>query len=96
MSAQSIHPHEPHRVPRNAAGIASALPAEQRTAFYEELLAATPDEAKGVLLRWWGRAMLDTDPAQGARVAAALAGQAPTMPLAELLERRRAAGLTVD
>ncbi|GAA3127366.1 hypothetical protein [Streptomyces goshikiensis] len=30
--------------------------------FYRELLAAAPEEAEGVLRRWWCEAMLDTDP----------------------------------
>lgn len=96
MSAQPVHPHAPHRVARNAQGIAAALSSELRVEFYAELLAAAPEEAKGVLLRWWGRAMLDSDPDQERRVTAALAGAMQTVSLEELLERRRAAGLPVE
>ncbi|GAA3312101.1 hypothetical protein GCM10020295_83030 [Streptomyces cinereospinus] len=63
MTAQPIHPHEPERVPRNAEGIAAALDGARRMEFYRELLAAAPEEAEGVLRRWWCEAMLDTDPA---------------------------------
>ncbi|MFB7785606.1 hypothetical protein ACFY0N_37090 [Streptomyces vinaceus] len=96
MTAQPIHRHEPARVPRNAEGIAAALTAEARKEFYAELLAAAPEEAKGVLLRWWGRAMLDTDPDRGMRVSAALAGTTTTTSVRDIIERRRAAGLPVE
>lgn len=96
MTAQPIHRHEPERVPRNAEGIAAALTGAQRMEFYRELLAAAPEQAKGVLLRWWGQAMLDTDPDADSRADAALAGTLPTVSLDDLLARRRAAGLRVD
>ncbi|MFJ3883027.1 hypothetical protein ACIPW5_36965 [Streptomyces sp. NPDC090077] len=96
MSAQPIQRHEPERVPRNARGIAAALTVEGAKEFYSELLAATPEQAKGVLLRWWGQAMLDTDPGADARADAVLAGAVPTVSLDDLLVRRRAAGLPVD
>ncbi|WP_078910015.1 hypothetical protein [Streptomyces sp. NRRL S-87] len=96
MSAQPVHQAGPERVPRNARGIGSALAPEAAKEFYAELLAARPEEAKAVLLRWWGRAMLDSDPEQAARVEAVLAGRMPTLTVAELLERRRAAGLPVE
>lgn len=96
MTAQPIHQHESERVPRNAEGIAAALSGAQRMEFYRELLAAAPEQAKGVLLRWWGEAMLDTDPEADARADAVLAGTVPTVSLDDLLARRRAAGLPVD
>lgn len=96
MTAQSIRRHEPERVPRNAKGIADALTPEVAKEFYAELLAARPEEAKGVLLRWWGRAMLESDPGRQRRVASALAGTMPTFAVQDMLERRRAAGLPVE
>lgn len=96
MTAQPIHRHGPERVPRNAEGIAAALSGAQRMEFYRELLAATPEQAKGVLLRWWGHAMLDTDPDADARADAVLAGAVPTVSLDDLLARRQAAGLPVE
>ncbi|MGA6160582.1 hypothetical protein ACPEIC_45525 [Stenotrophomonas sp. NPDC087984] len=35
---------------------------ERRTEFYRELLTAAPEDAEGVLWRWWCEAMLDTAP----------------------------------
>ncbi|MFE1877517.1 hypothetical protein ACFW9N_42870 [Streptomyces sp. NPDC059496] len=96
MTAQPIHRHEPERVPRNARGIADALTPEAAKEFYAELLAARPEEAKGVLLRWWGRAMLESDPGRQRRVEAALAGTIPTIAVQDMLDRRRAAGLPVE
>ena len=96
MTAQSIHPHEPDRVPRNAEGIAAALDGARRMEFYRELLAAAPEEAEGVLRRWWCEAMLDTDPAGERLTVAALDGTLPTTAVADLIERRRAAGLPVE
>jgi hypothetical protein len=96
MTAQPIHPHEPERVPRNAEGIAAALDGPRRMEFYRELLAAAPEEAEGVLRRWWCEAMLDTDPAGDRLTAAALDGTLPTTAVADLIERRRAAGLPVE
>ncbi|MER6444245.1 hypothetical protein DEJ51_00845 [Streptomyces venezuelae] len=96
MTALPIHRHEPERVPRNARGIADALTPEAGKEFYAELLAAQPDEAKGVLLRWWGRAMLETDPGRQRRVEAALGGTLATVAVQDMLDRRRAAGLPVE
>lgn len=96
MTARPIDRHEPERVPRNADGIAAALSGAQRMEFYRELLAATPEAARGVLLRWWGQAMLDTDPVADERADAALAGALPTVSLDGLVARRRAAGLPVE
>ncbi|MGY4394033.1 VOC family protein [Streptomyces sp. TE12347] len=96
MTAQPIRRHEPERVPRNAKGIADALTPEAAKEFYAELLAARPEEAKGVLLRWWGRAMLESDPGRHRRVASALTGTMPTIAVQDMLERRRAAGLPVE
>ncbi|MCC0093375.1 hypothetical protein K7B10_00880 [Streptomyces flavotricini] len=96
MTAEPIHRHEGERVPRNAEGIAAALSGGQRMEFYRELLAAAPEQAKGVLLRWWGQAMLDTDPDADTRADAVLAGTVPTLSLGDLLARRRAAGLPVE
>ncbi|MFI0901837.1 hypothetical protein [Streptomyces sp. NPDC020983] len=96
MTAQPIHPHEPDRVPRNAEGIAAALDGERRMEFYRELLAAAPEDAGAVLRRWWCEAMLDTDPAGDSLTAAALDGTLPTTPVADLVARRRAAGLPVE
>ncbi|MGI5447978.1 hypothetical protein ACQEVM_19895 [Streptomyces sp. CA-243310] len=95
MSAQPVHPHGPRRIPRHAEGIAAALSGEYRREFHAELLVAAPDEAKGVLLRWWGRATLAADADRGPRVAGALAGHTPTVSVGEMIERRRAAGLPV-
>ncbi|UQI49787.1 hypothetical protein M1P56_35895 (plasmid) [Streptomyces sp. HU2014] len=96
MTAQPIHPHEPERVPRNAEGIAAALDGPRRMEFYRELLAAAPEEAEGVLRRWWCEAMLDTDPAGDRLTAAALDGTLPTTAVADLVARRREAGLPVE
>ncbi|MGC9478772.1 hypothetical protein ACP4I1_32115 [Streptomyces sp. WG4] len=96
MTAQPIHSHDPERVPRNAEGIAAALHGVRRMEFYRELLAAAPEEAEGVLRRWWCEAMLDTDPAGERLTAAALDGTLPTTAVADLIERRRAAGLPVE
>ncbi|MEU1826677.1 hypothetical protein ABZ502_30130 [Streptomyces abikoensis] len=96
MTAQPIHPHEPERVPRNAEGIAAALDGPRRMEFYRELLAAAPEEAEGVLRRWWCEAMLDTDPAGDRLTAAALNGTLPTTAVADLVARRREAGLPVE
>ncbi|CAM5718122.1 hypothetical protein ADL28_44445 [Streptomyces violaceusniger] len=97
MSAQSIHPHaEPDRVPRNAEGIAASLEGERRMEFYRELLAAAPEDAEGVLRRWWCEAMLDTDPACGRVSEAALNGTLPTKSVAAAIARRQAAGLPVE
>ncbi|WP_046776995.1 hypothetical protein [Streptomyces yangpuensis] len=51
MTAQPTPEPEPERTPRNAEGIAAALPGAQRMEFCRELLAATPEQARGVLLR---------------------------------------------
>jgi hypothetical protein len=96
MTAQSIHPHEPERVPRNAEGIAAALSGERRMEFYRELLAAAPEQAEGVLRRWWCEAMLDTAPDGDRITAAALDGTLPTVALADLVARRQEAGLPVE
>ena len=96
MTAQPIHPHEPERVPRNTEGIAAALSDERRTEFYRELLAAAPEEAKGILQRWWCEAMLDTDPAGDRLTVAALDGTLPTTAVADLVARRREADLPVE
>ncbi|MGY0055122.1 hypothetical protein ACWY4P_00780 [Streptomyces sp. LZ34] len=97
MSAQPIHPRtEPDRVPRNAEGIAAALGGERRMEFYRELLAAAPEDAEGVLRRWWCEAMLDTDPSAGRFTEAALNGTLPTKNVASAITRRRAAGLPVE
>ncbi|WP_052433021.1 hypothetical protein [Streptacidiphilus carbonis] len=96
MTAQPIHPHQPERVPRNAEGIAAALEGGRRMEFYRELLAAAPEEAEGVLRRWWCEAMLDTDPAGDRLTAAALDGTLPTTAVADLVARRREAGLPVE
>ncbi|MFI5671073.1 hypothetical protein [Streptomyces sp. NPDC051704] len=96
MTAQPIDRHAGERVPRNAEGIAGALSGGQRMEFYRELLAAAPEQAKGVLLRWWGQAMLDTDPDADTRADAVLAGTVATVSLDDLLARRRAAGLPVE
>ncbi|MFD0253690.1 hypothetical protein ACFVGX_22550 [Streptomyces sp. NPDC127113] len=96
MTAQPIHPHGPERVPRNAEGIAAALDGPRRMDFYRELLAAAPEEAEGVLRRWWCEAMLDTDPAGDRLTAAALDGTLPTTSIADLVARRQDAGLPVE
>ncbi|MER6434371.1 hypothetical protein ABT272_43045 [Streptomyces sp900105245] len=96
MTAQPIHPQDPEWVPRNAEGIAGALTGERRMEFYRELLGAAPEEAEGVLRRWWCEAMLDTDPAGDRLTAAALDGTLATTAVADLVRRRREAGLPVE
>lgn len=62
---------------RNAEGIAAALEGERRMEFYRELLAAAPEDAEGILRRWWCEAMLDTDPSGDRVIEAALNGTLP-------------------
>ncbi|MFG2639055.1 hypothetical protein ACGFX8_36110 [Streptomyces sp. NPDC048362] len=84
-------------MPRNAEGIAAALTGERRMEFYRELLGAAPEEAEGVLRRWWCEAMLDAEPDVGDRLtAAALDGTLPTTAVADVVRRRREAGLPVE
>ncbi|MFF2331908.1 MULTISPECIES: hypothetical protein [unclassified Streptomyces] len=92
MTAQPIHHQEPERVPRNANGIAEALDGPRRVEFYRQLLAAAPEEAEGVLRRWWCEAMLDTDPEGDRLVAAAIDGTLPITTVADAVRRRREAG----
>ncbi|MFD9453434.1 hypothetical protein ACFWBC_10130 [Streptomyces sp. NPDC059985] len=97
MTAQPIHPHDPDpRVPRNANGIAEALSGTRRVEFLRQLLAAAPEEAEAVLRRWWCDAMLDTDPTGDRITAAALDGTLATTPVADLIARRREAGLPLE
>jgi hypothetical protein len=62
-------------------------------AFYREVGQADVEERlRDVIATWWGRAMLATDP-QGPALAGAVAtGTLPTVSMAEVIERRRAAG----
>ncbi len=97
MTAQPIHPHDPDpRVPRNANGIAEALVGTRRVEFLRQLLAAAPEEAEAVLRQWWCEAMLDTDPLGDRITAAALDGTLETTPVADLIARRREAGLPLE
>ncbi|WP_433407001.1 hypothetical protein [Streptomyces sp. CA-146814] len=96
MTAQPIRPHEPERVPRNGEGIASALDGPRRMEFYRELLGAAPEEAEGVLKRWWGEAMLDSDPDGDLLVVAAIDGTLPITSVADAVRRRREVGLPVE
>lgn len=96
MTAQPIHPHDLEPVPRNAECIAAALDGARRMEFYRELLAAAPEDAEGVLRRWWCEAMLDADPAGDRLTAAALDRTLPTSSVDDLLHRRREAGLPVE
>ena len=96
MTAQPIHPHQPDRVPRNAKGIAAVLEGDRRNEFLAELLAAAPEDAEGVLRRWWCEAMLDTDPAGDRLTTAALDGTLTLTAVADLVARRRGAGLPVE
>ncbi|MGK5447109.1 hypothetical protein [Streptomyces radiopugnans] len=96
MSAQPVRSNQPNRVPRNAEGIAAALDGVKRLEFYRELLAAAPEEAEGVLRRWWCEAMLDTDPSGDRLTEAALAGTLPTTSVADAIAHRRRAGLPVE
>ncbi|MGY4967262.1 hypothetical protein [Streptomyces sp. 900105245] len=96
MTAQPIHPHRQERVPRKAEGIAAALTGERRMEFYRELLGAAPEEAEGVLRRWWCEAMLDADPAGDRLTAAALDGTLATTAVADIVRRRREAALPVE
>ncbi|MCQ8836526.1 hypothetical protein [Streptomyces malaysiensis] len=96
MSAQPMRTRGPDRVPRNAESIAAALEGERRMEFYRELLAAAPEDAEGVLRRWWCEAMLDTDPAASRVTETALNGTLPTKSVAAAIARRQAAGLPVE
>ncbi|MFP8886803.1 hypothetical protein [Streptomyces mangrovi] len=96
MSAQPIHSHQPDRVPRNAEGIAAALDEARRLEFYRQLLAVAPEDAEGVLKRWWAEAMLDTDPRGDRLTEAALNGTLPTTPLAQVIAHRKQAGLPIE
>ncbi|MEO3857798.1 hypothetical protein [Acrocarpospora sp. B8E8] len=64
MSAPASHdvPEQP-RVPRTADGIAAALSGSRRMEFYRQLGTAPLEQVETILRRWWGEAMLDTDPA---------------------------------
>ncbi|SEB31148.1 MULTISPECIES: hypothetical protein [Streptomyces] len=64
--------------------------------FYRELSAAAPEDAEGVLCRWWCEAMLDTDTSGGRFTEAALNGTLSTTSIAAASARRRAAGLPVE
>jgi len=92
MSVQPVHHHPEDRVPRTPDGIASALRGDRRMAFYRELGQAPIDQVEQVLITWWCEAMLDTDPEQDQIVAAARAGALPTVPMADVLRRRRERG----
>ena len=65
MNTQPAHSSEPNtpRVPHTIGGIAEALRGSRRAEFFAELLrAAQGRELDEVLVAWWGRAMLDSDP----------------------------------
>ncbi|MBP8536071.1 hypothetical protein [Streptomyces sp. MK37H] len=79
-----------------APGIAAALDGERRMEFYRELLAVAPEDAEGVLRRWWCEALLDTDPSGGRFTEAVLNGTLPTKSVAAAITRRQAAGLPVE
>jgi len=62
-------------------------------AFYREVGQADVEEQlRDVIATWWGRAMLATDPEGPALARAVAAGTLPTVSMAEVVERRRAAG----
>lgn len=69
---------------RSRAADAAALTGERRMEVYHKLLAAAPEEAEGVLRRWWCEAMLDIDPAGDRLTAAALDGTLPTTEVADI------------
>ena len=95
MTAQPVH-HHPDPVPRNATGIAAALDGERRTEFYREFLAAAPEQAEGVLRRWWCEATLDASPDGERLTTAALDGTLPVTTVADLVRQRVQAGLPVE
>jgi hypothetical protein len=61
--------------------------------FYREVgQADVGEQLRDVIATWWGRAMLATDPEGPALARAVAAGTLPTVSMAEVVERRRAAG----
>ena len=61
--------------------------------FYREVGQADVEEQlRDVIATWWGRAMLATDPDGPALARAVATGSLPTVSMAEVVERRRAAG----
>lgn len=90
MSAQPVQPHEPEpRVPKTINGIAGALSAARRMDFYREIGEAQAGrELDELLIQWWGRAMLATDPDRDRIVAEAEAGTLPAVSLEEAMRQR--------
>lgn len=81
------------RVPRTIDGIAEALRGSDRMEFYREVgQAEAGEELQHVVATWWARAMLATDPEGPAMVRAVAARSLPTVSMAEVIDRRRAAG----
>jgi hypothetical protein len=61
--------------------------------FYRELgRAEVGEDLQHVVATWWARAMLLTDPEGPAVRSAVAVGTLPTVSMAEIVERRRAAG----
>ncbi|GAA3603396.1 hypothetical protein GCM10022419_104820 [Nonomuraea rosea] len=95
MSAQPVHggAADHPRVPRTIGGISDALRGSRRAQFFAELLEAQQGpELDGVLMAWWGRAMLDTDPERDRVRSAAEAGSLPTTTMEEISRRRQERG----
>jgi hypothetical protein len=94
MTAQSAaHPNAPvaERVPRTIDGIADALRGSDRMEFYREVgQALAGPQLHQMVATWWGRAMLETDPARAELIRAVESRTQPTISMVEVLQRRRA------
>ena len=81
------------RVPRTIGGISEALRGGRRAQFFADLLQAEQGaELDAVLSAWWGRAMLDSDPARDRIRAAAENGTLPVTTIEAVAERRKRHG----
>lgn len=81
------------RVPRTIDGIAEALHGPDRMEFYREVgQAEVGEDLQHVVAAWWAHAMLVSDPEGPALRRAVAARTLPTVTMAEVIERRRAAG----
>jgi len=92
MNTQPAHSSEPNtpRIPHTIGGIAEALRGSRRAEFFAELLrAAQGRELDEVLVAWWGRAMLDSDPDRDRIHAAAEAGALPVTTMDALTRQRQ-------
>jgi hypothetical protein len=97
MNERPNDPQEANRVSRSAQGIAVALTNAHRMEFYGELLTCAPESVQGVLRYWWCAAMLENSSPVGDQLTeAALAGKLPTHTVADIVARRREAGLPLE